>query len=335
MSAVGTTPPLPQRDRAGAPERVAAGLSPMLSRLATERATGVLVRERGTLHLVDGGVVHAESPAAPGLDVLLTAHGTLDSAAWREAVDRAGAGADAGRLLVAGGRLPAGALELCRLGALFDAAYFVLAPSSRPGRFRYGEPRPPAGFRPVPVADVERETLRRRELLHRVWPDPRADTAVLTRPDPAGGPAPPPRQRAVLDLVDGVRTAADIARELGRPGFHTLVDIRRLAAAGLVAPLGPPPLPPPPFDPPPLPSPPPPSAPGSPAPTAPPPIPPPQHPPRQHPPPQHLRPQHPPPQAPPPQHPPRYPEPGESALPEFTDPDITLLKRLRDAREAL
>ncbi|CAM5242810.1 hypothetical protein SGLAM104S_04175 [Streptomyces glaucescens] len=309
MSAVGTTsPPLPLRDRAGAPARAAAGPSPMLSRLAAERATGVLVRERGALHLVEGGVVHAESPAAPGLDVLLTAHGTLDSAAWREAADRAGA--DAGRLLVAGGRLPAGALELCRLAALFDAAYFVLAPSSAPGRFRYGGLRPPAGFRPVPVADVERETLRRRELLHRIWPDPRADTAALTRPDPAGGPAPPPRQQAVLDLVDGVRTAADIARELGRPGFHTLVDIRRLAATGLVAPLDPPPAPPP-LAAPPLPAPH--TTPLPPGPAAPSPVPPPQTPP----------------------HPPQSPPPAEGSLPEFTDPDITLLKRLRDALEAL
>ncbi|MEV5726562.1 transcriptional regulator [Streptomyces pharetrae] len=309
MSAVGTTPPpLPLRDRAGAPARAAAGPSPMLSRLAAERATGVLVRERGALHLVEGGVVHAESPAAPGLDVLLTAHGTLDSAAWREAADRAGA--DAGRLLVAGGRLPAGALELCRLAALFDAAYFVLAPSSAPGRFRYGGLRPPAGFRPVPVADVERETLRRRELLHRIWPDPRADTAALTRPDPAGGPAPPPRQQAVLDLVDGVRTAADIARELGRPGFHTLVDIRRLAATGLVAPLDAPPAPPP-LPAPPLPAPH--TTPLPPGPAAPSPVPPPQTPP----------------------HPPQSPPPAEGSLPEFTDPDITLLKRLRDALEAL
>ncbi|MEV8553994.1 transcriptional regulator [Streptomyces glaucescens] len=333
MSAVGTTPPpLPVRDRAGAPARAASGPSPMLSRLAAERATGVLVRERGALHLVEGGVAHAESPAAPGLDVLLTAHGTLDSAAWREAADRAGA--DAGRLLVAGGRLPAGALELCRLAALFDAAYFVLAPSSAPGRFRYGDPGAPAGFRPVPVADVERETLRRRELLHRIWPDPRADTAALIRPDPSGGRAPSPRQQAVLALVDGVRTAADIARELGRPGFHTLVDVRRLAATGLVAPLDPPPrdpprlTPPPPAPPPLTPLPAPPLTPPLPAPPHTPPLPsgpaapPPVQPPPVQPPPT-------------PPHPPQSPPPTESRLPEFTDPDIALLKRLRDALEAL
>ncbi|MGW5698683.1 transcriptional regulator, partial [Streptomyces asiaticus] len=32
-----------------------------------------------------------------------------------------------------------------------------------------------------------------------------------------------------------IRTPARIARELGRPAFHTLIDIRRLAAAGHVA----------------------------------------------------------------------------------------------------
>ncbi|MER6343370.1 transcriptional regulator [Streptomyces sp. NPDC001595] len=324
MTAVRTTPPppLPVRDRAEAAlrERTAAGLSPMLSRLAAERATGMLVRERGTLHLAEGRVVHAESPAAPGLDVLLTAHGTLDAASWRDAVDRAGGRQDAGRLLVDRGRLAAGALELCHLGALFDAAYFALAPSSAPGRFRYGAPRPPAVFDPVPVAEVERATLRRRELLHRIWPDPHIDTAPLTRPDPAAAPdledppdhrtpaarparaVLPPRQQAVLALVDGVRTAADIARELGRPGFHTLVDIRRLAAAGQVAARPPLAADTPPWTPP--------------AGVAPPP--------------------------PPPAATPAVPPPGAAPSlapgcfpPEVTDPDITLLKRLRDALEAL
>lgn len=83
-----TTPPprLPVRDKAGALGRGWGGVSPMLTRLAAERATGILVRERGTLHLADGKVVHAESPAAPGADVLLAAHGTLDADVWRQAL---------------------------------------------------------------------------------------------------------------------------------------------------------------------------------------------------------------------------------------------------------
>lgn len=248
-------------------EHAVTGLSPMLTRLAAERATGVLVRECGTLYLADGRVVHAESPLAPGLDVLLTAHGTLDAESWRQAADRADERHGAGRLLLDARRVTRGTLELCHLGALYDAAYFALAPSSTPGRFRYGTGHWLGPVRPVPVAAVERETLRRRELLHRIWPDPWADSAPLIRTAPGPAPAVPPRQVAVLALVDGARSAPDIARELGRPAFHTLVDVRRLTAAGLVTPHVPPPAP--------------------------------------------------------------------SPLPVVTDTDITLLKRLRDALEAL
>lgn len=223
-----------------------AGVSPMLTRLADEQATGALIREHGTLYLADGRIVHAESPATPGMDVLLTAGGAVRAEGWSEAVDRAGARQRVGRYLVEQGRLTAGALELCHLGALFDAAYFTLAPSSGPSRFRYGVSHWFGAVRPVPVAAVERETLRRRELLRRIWPEPDTDTAPLRR-TPGGGPTVPPRRRRVLDLVDGARTASQIALALGRPAFHTLVDLRRLAAGGLVAAVPePPPRPAPP-----------------------------------------------------------------------------------------
>lgn len=216
--------------RAGAPPT----LSPMLSRLAEERATGVLTRERGVLYLVEGQVVHAESPATPGLDVLLTSRGALASDGWWEAVSEAGAERRVGRFLVDSGRLTAGALELCHLGALYDAAFFTLGPSSGPARFRYGVAHWIGPVRPVSVDAVERETLRRRDLLHRIWPEPATDTEALVRTGRAVDAALPPRQRTVLDQVDGERTAADISLALGRPGFHTLVDLRRLAAAGIV-----------------------------------------------------------------------------------------------------
>ncbi|MFH0519834.1 transcriptional regulator [Streptomyces sp. M41] len=236
MTVVDTTPPppLPVRDSTAAHERVRGVLSPMLTRLADERATGVLVREHGTLHLAEGRVVHAESPLAPGLGALLTAHGALDARTWHDAEHSA----DETRLL--GHGVTAGALELAQVSTLFDAAYFALAPSSTPGRFRYGTAHWLASVHPVPVADLERETLRRRALLRRIWPDPATDAAPLIRADPVAAPAVPPRQAAVLARVDGVRRAADIARELGRPAFHTLVHIRRLAAAGLVSPQPPP-----------------------------------------------------------------------------------------------
>ncbi|MFI6937037.1 transcriptional regulator [Streptomyces sp. NPDC050287] len=277
MTAVQTTPPrrLPVRAKAAARDRGWGGVSPMLTRLAEERATGVLVRERGTLHLAGGRVVHAESPASPGLDVLLTARGTLDAGTWRQALTETGDRHRAGHLLVDGGHLAPGALDVCRLVALYDAAYFVLAPSSTPGRFRYVPEDGPGCPCPVPVAAVERETLRRRDLLHRIWPDPATDEAPLVRTHRPASPTPTARQRAVLARLDDVRTAADIARDLGRPAFHTLVDLRRLAAAGVIAPRPP-----------------------APAPTS-------------------------------------MPPPAPLSVPEVIDPHITLLKRLRDALEAL
>jgi hypothetical protein len=244
MTMVETPPPLPVRDKATAPDRTAGALSPMLRRLAEEQATGILVREHGTLHLAEGRVVHAESRHSPGLDVLLTAHGTLATAAWRRAAGQADGPADAARLLLAEGLLPEGALELCHLDALYDAGYFALSPSSTPGRFRYGSATRPGPLPSVPVIALERETLRRRLRLHRLWPDPATDSAPLIRAAPAAAAPVTPRARAVLDRVDGVRTALEIARDLGRQAFHTLVDVRRLAAAGLVRPTPAAPVPP-------------------------------------------------------------------------------------------
>lgn len=177
MTTVRTTPPprLPVRDKAAAQDRGWGGVSPMLTRLAAERATGVLVRERGTLHLAEGQVVHAESPSAPALDVLLSTRGTLHAhtdttagptagltvdttteAGPRRSVPGAGGRHRDGRVPVDGGRPTPGALELCHLVALYDAAYFALAPSSTPGRFRYGTAEGPGAVRPVPVDALER-----------------------------------------------------------------------------------------------------------------------------------------------------------------------------------
>lgn len=291
MTVVSTPPPrLPLRRRSFGP-----GVSPMLRRLVEERATGVLLRERGSLHLADGRVTYAESPESPGLDVLLTTGGVLDAGAWREAVARAGADRRVGRFLVDSGRVTEGVLELCHVAALFDAAYFVLGPSSAPARFRYGAAHWLGPVRPVPVAALEREILRRRELLHRIWPDPATDTAPLVRTDRAAEPPVPARQEAVLNQVDGVRTAADISLALGRPAFHTLVELRRLATAGIVT-------------------------------TA-------SQPCRPHRPPQRPRPPRA--DAAPEQPPPALDPASVLCTQPSADPDVALLRRLRDALEAL
>ncbi|MPY58474.1 transcriptional regulator [Streptomyces spongiae] len=208
--------------------------SPMLHRLAAEKATGSLMRERGTLYLSDGQVIHAESPDTPGLDVLLTAGGALSPEQWGEALTEAGPQQLVGRFLVDRGHFPEGALELCHLGALYDAAFFVLGRGGGPARFRYGVAHWMGAVRPVPVDAVQRETSRRREMLNEIWPEDDTDTQPLVQTGLGLDTGLPRRQRAVAELVDGVRTAADISRALGRPAFHTLVDVRRLAAAGIV-----------------------------------------------------------------------------------------------------
>lgn len=210
------------------------GVWPMLRRLAAERASGALTRDHGVLYLHDGLVTHAESSATPGLDVLLTTGGTVRPEGWWEAVDKAGPAQRVGRFLIDSGQLSAGALELCHLGALYDAAYFTLASYDGPTRFRHGVAHWIGPVRPVPVTAVERETRRRRRLLDRIWRRSATDTQPVRRAGSCDGLALPPRRRAVLDRVDGERTAADISLALGRPGFHTVVELRRLAAAGLV-----------------------------------------------------------------------------------------------------
>ncbi|SEO06120.1 hypothetical protein [Actinacidiphila rubida] len=205
----------------------------MLVRLAERGATGALIRDTGALYLADGAVVHAESPAAPGIDVLLTADGRLPSEQWREAMDAAGPHCRIARYLLDHGRLSGAELEIRHLSALYDAAYFVLAPDGGPSRFRHGAVHWFGRVRPVGVADVERESRRRRRYLTDLWPHAHLDAVPpVRRRHAARLPPVPRRQQDVLDLADGRHTPALIAAKLGRPAFHTLVDIRRLAASG-------------------------------------------------------------------------------------------------------
>ncbi|MFF6881418.1 hypothetical protein ACFY9S_39930 [Streptomyces sp. NPDC012474] len=213
--------------------------SAQLGILAEQGATGALSTETGIVYLAAGHVVHVESAVTPDLGDLLTHSGALAADGWWEAIDQAGRRCRVGRQLVDSGHLAAGALELCHLGALFDAAYFVLAHDGPALRFRPGAAHWLGAVRSVPVNTVLRESRRRRELLHRIWPEPAVDRAPLARvpgPDAADLPA---RRGRTLAQVDGVRTAAQIATALACRTFHTLVELRRLAAAGLVTPVAP------------------------------------------------------------------------------------------------
>lgn len=203
MTAIAPEAAPARRPSPGFPALPEDGVADALLRLSAARAGGALFGAHGTVYLRDGAVVHAESPDAPSLDVLLggTAH------------------------------VAPGVLEICHLDALFDAAFFVLGPDSGPARFRPGAAHRFGPGHPVAAAAVARESHRRRAMLDRVYPHPRLDTApVRRRSRPAARVT--RRQHAVLRLADGVRTPSAIARELGCPAFHVLVEVRRLAAAG-------------------------------------------------------------------------------------------------------
>ncbi|MGW7496187.1 hypothetical protein ACWGKA_18050 [Streptomyces luteogriseus] len=213
--------------------------SAQLGTLAAQGATGALSTESGIVYLAAGHVVHVESAVTPDLGDLLTHSGALAPDGWWEAIDQAGRRCRVGRQLVDSGHLAAGALELCHLGALFDAAYFVLAHDGPALRFRPGAAHWLGAVRSVPVDTVLRESRRRRELLHRIWPEAAVDRAPLARMPGSEAADLPARRGRTLAQVDGVRTAAQIATALACRTFHTLVELRRLAAAGLVAPVAP------------------------------------------------------------------------------------------------
>ena len=211
----------------------------LLTQAAGERQTGALVvggHPGGTVYLIEGKVTHAESAAAPGVGELLTASGRLAGRTWQAALDAGAAAARVGELLVTQGHLTQGELELCVLGAIYDAAYFALAPASAPAEFVDGATHWLGPVVRVDVSGVTREARRRGRMLDAIFPDGRLDAAPVI-------PVPrPPVERVTLTAAqwellvsaDGQRTPADLAQLLGRAGYATIQELRRLAALGLL-----------------------------------------------------------------------------------------------------
>ena len=211
----------------------------LLTQVAGERRTGALLvggQPGGTVYLIEGQVVQAESPAAPGVGELLTASGRLAGRTWQNALDAGTASAQVARILLEQGHLTQGELELCVLGAIYDATYFVLSAAAATVDFIDGAAHWLGPVVAVEVAAITREARRRTRLLDEIHPDARIDSA------PVSLVPRPPRERLTLtalqwELVvhaDGQRTPADLAQLLGRAGYATIQELRRLAAAGLL-----------------------------------------------------------------------------------------------------
>ncbi len=211
----------------------------LLTQVAGERQTGALMvggHPGGAVYVLEGRVIYAESPAAPGVGELLIASGRLAGRTWQNALDLGTSTARVGRLLVEQGHLTQGELELCMLGAIYDAAYFALAPAAAPVEFLAGATHWLGPVVHIDPAAINREVDRRIGLLDEIFPDARVDTAAVA-------PVPrPPRERISLTSLqwellvnaDGQRTPADLALLLGRAGYATVQELRRMAAMGLI-----------------------------------------------------------------------------------------------------
>ncbi|MEU6786033.1 hypothetical protein ABZ912_43170 [Nonomuraea angiospora] len=209
-------------------------LDALLAGLAHERSTGALrLGRNGTIFLHDGRVTYMECAQTPGVERLLTARGRMTEAALR------GLQADGGcaRLLEEGPLTP-GELQFAVLGAVLDAAFFLLPISGTRPKFRPGERHWLGGQWFFEVAGLVRECARRRANLADIWPSAEVDTLPV-RPVPwlpGHGVTLTRVQWEVIVGADHKATPLELAKQLGRSGYAVLLAVRRLAAAGLLAP---------------------------------------------------------------------------------------------------
>ena len=210
-----------------------------LRELAGLGATGALHVEAGlgaVLYLRGGSVTHVDAAASPGIGRLLLASGRLSEKVWGGAINAGARTGRVGALLVEQGHLSEGELELCVTGALHDAAFFALGTEPTSVRFASGESSWFGTATGVAVELLVREAARRRELLEATLESSAYDEVPFVPVSRL------PRQHIVLDefrwelLVhaDGRRTPLELARLLGRGGYATLFETRKLAAAGLL-----------------------------------------------------------------------------------------------------
>jgi len=206
-----------------------------LTQLAALGVTGALtvVGEPGGVIFIREGLVNGvESPAAPSVDRLLTAAELVEERVWETIPSRPA------RALVEGGHVTAAEIELCALNALYDAGYFVLSTEGAELRFDPDIEHWLGAECTVTADQLCDHVQRQRRILDEVHPSDVTDTAAVR-----------PVLRPGLDRVlvsglqweivlhaDGHRTPQELAGLLGRSAYAVTLDVRRLAAAGLIEP---------------------------------------------------------------------------------------------------
>lgn len=191
----------------------------------------------GAVYLAEGRISYAECPPACGLDRLLTASGRLSTEVWRGALNAGRADRKVGETLVRQGLLAPAELESLVLAALYGAAHFLVDLDSGT-RFEMGAGHVVGPVVALDLRSVCRELDRRRRILDDTWPDAKLDShAILPARKLTGHHVTlTSLQWEIVANADRRRTPIELARSLGRDTFATLLEVRRLARAGLVEP---------------------------------------------------------------------------------------------------
>ncbi|MBB5872761.1 hypothetical protein F4553_006195 [Allocatelliglobosispora scoriae] len=198
-------------------------------------ALRVLEAPGGVIHLVGGRIAYAESPVTTSLERQLAATGRVSTEAWRAAAATGRAQARIGDELIEAALVSRLELEALAEIAIHDAAFFLLDLVAM-ARFEPGARHPLGHRRLLDLRAVCQEAERRRRLLADAWPDQAIDTAAVLPVSRLTGQvvALTALQWEVVANANRRRSPIDLARLLGRDTFGVLLEVRRMARAGLV-----------------------------------------------------------------------------------------------------
>jgi hypothetical protein len=190
----------------------------------------------GVVYLSGGEVSYIDTPAAPGLDVLVVRSGRVTDQDWLSAFAAGHVAAEVGEALVAHSLLGSRELEVFTLSAVFDAAMCVLPMTSGSYRFLPGARHWLGPIRPVGVDMLMREVARRQAMLDRLNGPvlPPTTTAIPVRRLQGGRVTITARQWEILTHTNGQRSIRDLAWTLGRGVFAVTMDVHRLIARGML-----------------------------------------------------------------------------------------------------
>jgi hypothetical protein len=194
----------------------------------------------GVVYLTGGEVSYIDTPAAPGLDVLVVRSGRVGEQDWLAAFTAGQVTHEVGNALVAHGLLGRRELEVFTLSAVFDASLCVLPMTSGSYHFRPGTRHWLGAIRPVGVDMLMREVARRQAMLDRLGGPalPQTATAVPVRRLQGGRVTITARQWEILMHANGQHSIRDLAWMLGRGVFAITVEIHRLITRGLLEIIG-------------------------------------------------------------------------------------------------